>query len=159
MPMTHFRIIEDFDGQSANGAKCYLSNLSKQKRRTPQQQDHEIDEFILRGPAISFEGYMDIRPAVIIETATELLGMLSPASAAALEAEKAELHESNLALMQEVADLRQRCDVYAVAQAEMIQQMQALELELGQAYDDIYDDEESHASLEALKEAEHADEG
>jgi hypothetical protein len=74
---THFDIIDDFNAQSRKPV-CSITNLPKQSREnaTVQAQPHEIDDFILRGPDIDFEGFFDIRPVVIIETAREVFGMV-----------------------------------------------------------------------------------
>jgi hypothetical protein len=140
---THFHVVDDFDAQSANGGKCYITHLPKMNRKAPQQQDHEIDEFILRGPDIDFEGYMDIRPVVIIETAREVFGMRT-------EEEYAELRESleaterarvKAVLRAEAAEAR--ADDLIVLNAEKIVTEQTLMTELETTYDDWLDDRRS----------------
>lgn len=149
--MTHFRIIPDFDNQSARGPKCYITGLSKQRKdpSRPQQQEHEIDEFILRGPAIDFEGYMDIRPAVIRETAQDLLGMITKSQAAALLSRAIDA-ETALALANERADTNQaRLEDMILANAEQIVQISALGDELEQAYADLYAEDDDQALEDA----------
>lgn len=73
--LTWFQVIDDFDSTSANGSTCYISGLPKQKGDL-HSQPHEIDHFILRAGEIDFEGHMDIRAQVILDTAREL-GMVS----------------------------------------------------------------------------------
>lgn len=156
MRPTHFQIIPDFDGQSANGARCYFTNLSRQKAdpKRPQQQPHEVDEFVLRGPAISFEGFMDIRPAVIIDTAREVFGMWTAESVEDLTYANSLLKETLAAESKRADDAEQRLKDMILANAEMIVQQQALSDELGQAYEDLYDGDVELVSLEELVEEE-----
>ena len=138
MQPTHFQIRPDFDAQSARPV-CYFTNLPKMKRDTPQQQEHEIDEFVLRGPEIAFEGYMDIRPAVIIDTAREVFGMITPAEADALRAEIAEISQAYEASQIQVASLRDQVRSLTLQNAEQIVEIAGFQEELSQAYEDLYD--------------------
>lgn len=139
--LTHFQIIPDFNAQSARPV-CYLSHLPKQNRRRPQQQDHEVDEFILRGPEIDFEGYMDIRPAVIIDTAREAFGMVSAAEAETLQAALQLQQELSERLQAELDTANERLKGMILANAEQIVQISGMEAELTQAYEDLYADHE-----------------
>ena len=138
--MTHFRIIPDFDQLSANGAKCYFTHMPLQRPDPdrPQQQAHEVDEFILRGPEIAFEGYMDVRPAVIIETARELLGMGTAAEVKDLFTANQLLTEANEALQDRLSTAENRLRDMILANAEQIVQISALETEIESAYDELY---------------------
>jgi len=72
-----FQIIPNFNGQSRNGGGCSLSNLPMQEPALGRPAE-QVDEFVLRGPEIEFEGHFDIRPSVIREMAAAL-GMVSEA--------------------------------------------------------------------------------
>lgn len=143
MQPTHFTIIPDFDAQSANGGLCYISKLPKQKKDTPQKQAHEVDEFILRGPEISFEGYFDIRPAVIIETAREVFDMYMPEEVAELQAERNALDNEVLRLEQELDEANDRLSQQILLNAEQIVALEAAQNELEAAYTELYEDEDA----------------
>lgn len=150
-PLAHFQVISDFNAQSAKQV-CYVSNLPLQKRRTPQQQDHEIDEFVLRGPEISFEGYLDLRPAVILETAAEL-GMVSAAKHEALRGENLLLRQELDNALARLDEANERLQGMILLNAEQIVQEEALAEELTQAYEDLYDPHElSHVVDEQRQE-------
>jgi len=144
---THFQVIPDFNAQSANGATCYISHLPKQSRRTPQQQEHELDEFVLRGPEIEFEGYLDIRPAVIMETA-QWLGMVSKEAAEVLREALKQAEESRIAALARAEAAESRLTDMILVNAEQIVQEQALADELAAAYEDLYDHTDDHVSFE-----------
>ena len=146
-----FQRIEDFDAQSANGGKCYISNLPRQvfDPRSPHTAGQDFDEFILRGPMIDFEGYLDIRPSVIVAEA-RALGMLTVEEVAEIQERSEDAEAAVLAAESEFLRLRTLNEALLLAQADSIIEFQALELELGQAYDDLYDDSDDHLSVEAL---------
>lgn len=144
---THFQIIDNFNGQSARPV-CYFTNLEKQVRTTPQQQDHEVDEFILRGPLVDFEGYIDIRPAVIIDTAREVFGMISAAEAQVLAQVDADLNAALAEAEAQIESLKTQLRAMILANAEQIVQEEALAAELGQAYEDLYAPEEMLALID-----------
>lgn len=73
---TFFSVIPEFNGQSRNGAKCSVSNRDRSKSKLGKA-DHEVDHFVLRGPMIDHEGFFDLLPTVITETAHDL-GMSYP---------------------------------------------------------------------------------
>lgn len=138
---THFQIIPDFDAQSAKQV-CYISHLPKMPiRETPQIQDHERDPFILRGPEIDFEGFMDIRPAVIIETAREVFEMVSKEEYEAIVAERSALDDEVARLEKQNDELNDRLKAMILQNAEQIVQAEALSTELDSVYSEMYDDE------------------
>ena len=139
MSFTHFYVIDDFNAQSAKPS-CYISNLPKMKKRTVQQSDAEVDPFILRGPEIDFEGYMDIRPAVILETAREL-GMATEEEFAALKDQYHNALEDNKRLRRLLETEIDRNKALTLKNAEQIVQEEALTAELEAAYADLYDEE------------------
>lgn len=153
--MTHFIAIPDFDGRSARGPKCYITNLVRQDAdpKRPQQQPHEIDAFILRGPQIEYEGFLDIRPSVIRDTAVEFLGMIDADEAERLRSENVDLMVA-LVLAEERADTNQgRLEDMILANAEQIVQIASLSDELGQAYEDLYAEDDDLAVDEADSDA------
>lgn len=137
-PLTYFQVIPNFDAQSRNGAVCSFSGLPKQEQDTPQKQEHEVDEFILRGPEIEFEGYLDIRPAVIYETALQL-GMVHADEYAAVEAQADALVIRLIAAETALEAAEDRLKQMILVNAEQITQEEALHGELTQAYEDLYD--------------------
>lgn len=69
--LSFWQIRPDFDAQSRNGSVCSLTGLDRQKARLGRKPEEE-DHFVLRGPMIDHEGYFDVRPAAILQTAKEL---------------------------------------------------------------------------------------
>lgn len=138
MTTSHFTVIPDFNAQSAKPV-CYFTNLPKQEADTPQKQPHEVDHFILRGPEIEFEGYMDIRPDVIITTAREIFQMSTPEEVADLVQERNDLEEA-LKQAEEARDAaNSRLQAMILQNAEQIVQIAGLEEALSQSYEDLYD--------------------
>lgn len=117
---THFQVIPDFNGQSRNGAKCSITNLPKIPKQTPQQQPHEIDEFILRGPEIEFEGYFDIRPAVIIDTAREVFDMVTAEEYESVVAELAMTADSLTVAQDRIEELEGRLEAFLLTREELM---------------------------------------
>jgi hypothetical protein len=136
---THFQVVSDFNqgGPSAK-AVCYISHLPKMKKDTPQKQPHEVDEFILRGPEIEFEGFLDIRPEVIITTALEL-GMHTAATVETLQLALEQSEDARVAALVRAETAEARVDDLIVYNAEQIVGEAALVVELGEAYEDLYD--------------------
>lgn len=103
-----FRKIDDFDtqGKSYSPGKCAITNVPRQNA-APGKQPHEVDDFVLRGPEITFHdgrgdvslGHFDVRPFAIAEAAQEFCGMLSPQASAEL-AERCEALEETVILLQ-----------------------------------------------------------
>lgn len=80
------RRIPEFSSTSRNGQKCSLSG-GGQALDGPGRQPHEVDEFILRGPAIQSEGFFDFRPSVLRALALEFTDLVPPPTQEAMEAE------------------------------------------------------------------------
>lgn len=100
--------IPEFTNASRNGARCSLSGLSMYTRK-PGRQDHEVDDFILRGPAIHREGYFDFKPSVLRGLALEYTDLIEPQilqDLQDLEAQLAEAQNAMKALEEEAESLR-----------------------------------------------------
>lgn len=134
--LSYFQVIPDFDQQSARPV-CYISNLPKQHRKTPQQKESQLDEFILRGPDIDFEGHLDIRPAVILQTAQEL-GMWPAREVDKLVRRLAELEEALVDAEYRATQANSRLTDQILQNAEQIVEIQGLKDELESVYEEQY---------------------
>ena len=110
---TYFTVKPNFNPQSRNGARCSLSNLIMQGEELGRPSD-EVDEFVLSGPMIDYEGDFDIRPSVIRTTAREL-GMVSAEEHAHQRHQTAVLADNMFDLQAENAALHQELDVLRAA--------------------------------------------
>ncbi len=113
LQLSFFQVIPDFDQLSRNGATCSISNLNKALPALGREP-HEVDDFILRGPEVEYEGYIDIRPSVIIQTAMEL-GMVTAEENAALVYDRDSLFEDLRSSQAEAAALQQELDALRAA--------------------------------------------
>ena len=138
--LSFFQVIPDFDHQSARPV-CYVSNLPKQYRKTPQQKESQLDEFILRGPSIDFEGHLDIRPAVILQTAQEL-GMVPAEEVDRLVRRLSEVEEGLKNAEYQATAANSRLTDQILQNAEQIVEIQGLKEELESVYEEQYSAED-----------------
>ena len=117
MKLTHFTAQADFQSDSAT-PKCYISNLPK-TRDGGATQVAEPEDFVLRGPRIDYEGFLDIRVGVITDTATEL-GMVSAERAEAYQSEIAQMRLYVSELEDNLARSQNRLKEQVLLNAEMI---------------------------------------
>lgn len=111
--LSYFQAIPDFDGLSRNGGACSISNLGRARPELGRSEE-EVDECILRGPFIEFEGHIDIRASVIRKTAEEL-GMVSSQTAGRLQELYTDALEAAAAFQAEAAALQQELDTLRAA--------------------------------------------
>lgn len=172
--MTAFTPHPDFDSSSFK-PNCAVTGLPKQGPGLGVQE-HEVDQFILRGPEITFQdgrgevslGFLDVRPIVIQEVAETHLGMVSRQVHART---RTKLRETEALLddaRTEVEGLRDQVRSLILANAELITEATGLENALEEAYAELYPDGEDLGgdvydlsddellSLEALAAAEEA---
>lgn len=120
MILTWFNVLSDFNGQSRNGATCSVSGLP----RTPADEGMPI----LRGPAITAEGFFDVRPSVICETAGQL-GMIPAEEAERLRTECAEFLNANEGLGQALTEANMRLEQLILQNAELITERDQLRMD------------------------------
>lgn len=172
--MPSFTPIDDFKSNSFRPI-CPMTGLGKQKA-SPYKADYEVDEFILRGPEITFYdgrgdvslGFFDVRPQAIREAAQEHLNMVPEHIHAQVKAEAAGAAAALADALREVDGLRDQVRGLILANAELITEVAGVQDALQEAYDELYPDaasltgdvydltEDERISLEVLREAEDA---
>lgn len=134
----------NFDQRSFKST-CPVTGLGKQG---PAHGNNGGDEFVFRGPEIKFHdgrgevslGHFDLRPAAIEDAAREHLGMYRKDTFEMVEKACHDHQNTIQNLEEESLNLQLALDVLILQDAEYVVQLRALELELQEAYKELYED-------------------
>ena len=141
----------NFDSRSFK-ASCPVTGLGKQG---PAHGNNGGDDFIFRGPEITFHdgrglaslGHFDLRTAAIRDAAVNHLGMFSNEDGVDLENSVTRLQRDLDYEKGKNLKLQDALDALVLQDAEYVVQLRALELELQEAYRELYEDFTGEADL------------